>query len=377
VPSSLAPRKRVNLPDDLAWAERCAYWQLEPTKPPPSRRWRFNPIRSPLMLTGHGIRLRVDHGALVVRDGFTHYPQVVEECRFFPGSRGLPSRIVVIDGSGGLSFDVMTWLSEQQIPLIRVDWKGDTVSVVGGEQFTNPERVAAQIKAKREGHSLRIATALVREKLANAIVTLEAAVPSSPARELALIKHRQGDAELRTKPPKSLGTLLGIEGRAAYAYFAAWQSLPIKWKGLGRRAIPYDWHRVGQRQSMITSKKKGRNRHASHPVNAMLNYAYAILESQVRMQIAAQGLDPMIGYLHTSTPERQALVFDLMEPQRPIVDRKVLEFVQAHTFHPADFTMRNDGVCRLNPEMARCLIRLPNLNSAIVASPIRFRADCN
>jgi hypothetical protein len=45
---------------------------------------------------------------------------------------------------------------------------------------------------------------------------------------------------------------------------------------------------------------------------------------------------------------------DLMEPQRPIVDRKVLEFVQAKTFHPADFTIRSDGVCRLNPEMARC-----------------------
>ena len=60
--------------------------------------------------------------------------------------------------------------------------------------------------------------------------------------------------------------------------------------------------------------------------------------------------------LHTSTPERQALVLDLMEPQRPLVDRKVLEFVQAHTFHPADFTIRSDGVCRLNPEMVRHVV---------------------
>jgi CRISPR-associated endonuclease Cas1 len=88
----------------------------------------------------------------------------------------------------------------------------------------------------------------------------------------------------------------------------------------------------------------------------MLNYAYAILESQVRTQIVADGLDPRTGYLHTSTPERQALVLDLMEPQRPLVDRKVLEFVQAHTFHPADFTIRSDGVCRLNPEMVRHVV---------------------
>jgi CRISPR/Cas system-associated endonuclease Cas1 len=40
--------------------------------------------------------------------------------------------------------------------------------------------------------------------------------------------------------------------------------------------------------------------------------------------------------------ERPALVFDLMEPLRPVV--KVLEFVRSHTFHPADFTIRPDGV---------------------------------
>jgi CRISPR-associated protein Cas1 len=42
----------------------------------------------------------------------------------------------------------------------------------------------------------------------------------------------------------------------------------------------------------------GRNRHATHPVNAMLNYAYAVLESQVRIATVSQGLDPHVGYLH-------------------------------------------------------------------------------
>jgi hypothetical protein len=76
------------------------------------------------------------------------------------------------------------------------------------------------------------------------------------------------------------------------------------------------------------------------------------------MQIVAEGYDPNIGYLHASSEDRPAaLVFDLMEPLRPIVDRSVLQFVQSHTFHPADFTIRSDGVCRLNPEMARSLVR--------------------
>jgi CRISP-associated protein Cas1 len=35
------------------------------------------------------------------------------------------------------------------------------------------------------------------------------------------------------------------------------------------------------------------------------------------------------------------------------VDRSILEFVKAHKFHAADFVIRSDGVCRLNPAMAK------------------------
>jgi CRISPR-associated protein Cas1 len=49
-------------------------------------------------------------------------------------------------------------------------------------------------------------------------------------------------------------------------------------------------------------------------------------------------------------------VFDLMEPERPRADRAVLDFVKSHVFDPADFVIRTDGVCRLNPEMARMVV---------------------
>jgi CRISPR-associated protein Cas1 len=46
----------------------------------------------------------------------------------------------------------------------------------------------------------------------------------------------------------------------------------------------------------------------------------------------------------------------MMEPERPKGDRAVLDFVKAHVLNPADFVIRTDGVCRLNPEMARMLV---------------------
>jgi hypothetical protein len=42
-----------------------------------------------------------------------------------------------------------------------------------------------------------------------------------------------------------------------------------------------------------------------------------------------------------------------MEPERPKIDRLIIEFLKVEKLHPADFTIRRDGVVRLNPQLAR------------------------
>jgi CRISP-associated protein Cas1 len=61
----------------------------------------------------------------------------------------------------------------------------------------------------------------------------------------------------------------------------------------------------------------------------------------------------ILPYEHDDSP---AFVFDMVEPERPKVDRAVLDFVKRHVFDAADFVIRSDGVCRLNPEMARMVV---------------------
>jgi len=110
------------------------------------------------------------------------------------------------------------------------------------------------------------------------------------------------------------------------------------------------------------------------------NYGYAVLESQVRIAIAEVGLDPTLGYLHVCQPGRQALVYDLMEPYRPVVDQVLLAFVQSQTFTPRDFVIDAKGVCRLHPELARMVaghgcpqVSGGDLNAAMLAlvNPLR------
>jgi CRISPR-associated protein Cas1 len=86
---------------------------------------------------------------------------------------------------------------------------------------------------------------------------------------------------------------------------------------------------------------------------AILNYAYSVMQSQIQIKVVAEGYDPTIGIMHEARDGSPAFIFDMMEPQRPMIDRQVLEFVRSHVFDPADFVIRMDGVCRLNPELAR------------------------
>src|SRR5215831_6614157 len=110
--------KSVDLDQDShAWAERSEYWRTleQPRKKGPPRKYAY---REPLILCGHGIRIRVHHHTLLIRNGFTHYPQKAEETRYFPGEANLPGRIVVLDGSGGATFDALQWMSEKSIEFL-------------------------------------------------------------------------------------------------------------------------------------------------------------------------------------------------------------------------------------------------------------------
>src|ERR1700719_2921812 len=61
-------------------------------------------------------------------------------------------------------------------------------------------------------------------------------------------------------------------------------------------------------------------RNAAHPVNAILNYAYAVLETEIRIKAISKGYDPTIGIMHEGDDGSSKFIFDLMEPERPNID---------------------------------------------------------
>ena len=89
--------------------------------------------------------LIIHGGALEIQNGRTHYPQRRETYLFFRRDADLPERIILLDGTGSISFDVLSWLAEQKVSLIRIDWKGDIVCLAAASGYSaNPFRVRWQ-----------------------------------------------------------------------------------------------------------------------------------------------------------------------------------------------------------------------------------------
>jgi len=95
---------------------------------------------------------------------------------------------------------------------------------------------------------------------------------------------------------------------------------------------------------------------ASDPINALLNYGYAILESMVRKDINTIGLDVSIGYLHEIAPSKHPLVYDLQELFRYAVDYSVIEFLETK-LKKLDFITTENYHIRLKPNTAKLLIQ--------------------
>jgi len=60
--------------------------------------------------------------------------------------------------------------------------------------------------------------------------------------------------------------------------------------------------------------------------NQMLNYGYAVLSALCHRSLLIHGLLPTLGVNHVARYRSTPLVFDLMEPFRPLVDRMLADF---------------------------------------------------
>lgn len=289
-------------------------------------------------LFGYGINVHVDRGHLTIRDGigterrFARFPRV---------GHGL-KRLVVIGSDGLISLSALRWLAGQGAAFVMLDRLGEVVATTGPVHPSDARLRRAQSLAEDSGAAMRIAVELIRRKLlAQEQLVREEFRDTASAEIIYSQRHALTGAN-------SKEDIRRYEAYGALAYWRAWHNLPIRFSQSDLQRVPQHWQVFGSRVSPLTKSP----RLAVNPPNAVLNYLYAILESEARLAISELGLDPGIGFLHSDTRSRDSLACDLMEPIRPKVDTFLLDWLRRAPFQRKCFFEEKNGNCRLKGEFA-------------------------
>lgn len=119
--------------------------------------------------------------------------------------------------------------------------------------------------------------------------------------------------EIHVKSCNSVSEAMNIEAHAANGY----------WRGVSD-ILPDD---IGFKQRL--TKQRISNSKEIDPFNIALNIGYSILKKEIWRAIFLAGLNPYIGFLHSTRAGKMALVFDLMEEFRAYcVDRPLIAFAR-------------------------------------------------
>jgi CRISPR-associated endonuclease Cas1 len=289
-------------------------------------------------LFGYGIQVRVDRGHLLLDDGIGPDRRQLRLPRVGHGLK----RLVVIGSDGMVSLAALRWLADQDASFAMLERDGSVLATTGPVRSSDAKLRRAQALAPSSGAALRITRELISQKL----------VGQERVARNSLLDEATADkiARFRNEIPTAdrIATIRLIEAQAASAYWSAWRTLPICFPKNDLPRVPEHWLSFGARISPLT----GSPRLAANPANAILNYLYAVLESESRLAAAALGLDPGLGVLHVDTPNRDSLACDLMEPARPQIDAYVLDWITRQPLRREWFFEQRDGNCRLMAPLA-------------------------
>lgn len=296
------------------------------------------PRHGVVTLFGYGITIRVDRGHLILEDGAG---SARRHARFARIGHRL-DRLIVIGADGAVSLAALQWLADQKASFVMLERDGSVLAVTGPVRPSDARLRRAQACAGQSGLGAQISRELIALKLqGQERVARERLREADTADQIAMLLE-----DLSTV--NSIDAMRTIEARAGAAYWIGWSGVRAQFPAKDIPRIPEHWLTFGTRTSVLT----GSPRLAVNPLNAMLNYAYAVLEAETRLAISAMGLDPGLGFVHMDYEKRDSLACDLMEVVRPDVDAYLFDWAARVPFRRDWFFEQRNGNCRLMPDLA-------------------------
>ena len=249
---------------------------------------------------------------------------------------------------------------KHNINLTLLNWDGQLLANVMPEQPKSGKlRVKQYQKYLDDTDRFEIALKIVQNKVEQSLNLLEelskfyesvdfAKIRKSAEKEDLFLLNIMKNSE-NQDISKSIKQLMTYEGRIAGIYLENITKI--------FNQLTPEFHFTGRK-----NKTNSRNYNASDEINALLNYGYAILESEIRKSINAIGLDYSIGFLHEISQSRTPLVYDVQELFRWLIDVSVIQLLEEKKIKKYDFIITENYHTRLGEDVAKLLIEKINSN---------------
>jgi CRISPR-associated protein Cas1 len=297
---------------------------------------------NPLLISGFGTSINVDKRKLIVTNKLKK-----QRLEFNPHQ--IEHDSIIIDGhTGNITFESMRWLMKHNIHLTLLNWDGNLLATTLPDQTISGKLRLAQYK-KHLDESIRynIANEIVKSKIDSSLNLLEELSKYYPI-DSTTIKSRF-EAEFAIFEQKSsknthkIPEIMGHEARIAKIYFEYLRVI------FAKLAPQFSF----ETRSNFDHKRAD---HAADEINALLNYGYSILASEIKKSLNSIGLDSQIGFLHETLLSRTPLVYDLQELFRWLIDLSVIELLEENKLKKSDFILTENYHIRLKPVTAKLLV---------------------
>lgn len=291
-------------------------------------------MRARTIVADGTVFISVDRGELLIEHGF---PRGAEVTRLPVICKDVKHIFVCGRHEGTITFDALRWLRDVGISITGV-YDG-TPTFHGFNHVSDPLLKRSQYRAADEQYGLDITRYLLTLKLAGQREVSEAL--GSPATS-------EIDRRMTELGHADLDGCRYAEAQAAKRYFAGWCGrVGMKFED----TVPDAWHEFQKRESELIGALP---MNASDPMNACLNYAYAVLEGWAVSACYRMGLDPEMGILHKDKTYRPSMASDMMEPGRPMVDRLLIGWWRDRSFKRTDFAQTSKNrIVKLTRPMTR------------------------
>ena len=281
------------------------------------------------LLRGYGVSISLKNNHLVLKNGQNDITGISDQEEWFVSK--IPYEKIVISGKGYVSTEAKSLLNQNNINVILTDTYGNPISFMNGAMISNISikyRMGQYDTFRNPVKVLQLQKWILKEKIQSQINFFKSLKNISLQDAISTLENYYSQIDSKT----NLKDLIRIEAGSGRHYFLNYSKL-----------IPEKYGFQSRRGGGLANSK----RYASDIINALLNYGYTVLAGEIAKFVNGMGLDPYYGFYHKQDTSFQALVYDMIEPFRWLVESTVLGIanIQDHgsQIRVKNYTHTKDG----------------------------------